>query len=71
MFLVSRTLGVIVLREKVDIPLTRDVGVSQKARLQLKLVIDARLDWTAMAPFAPVADRAGQPCHIDVLEDEG
>ena len=71
MLLVIGALRILVLLEKVHVPLTCDIGVSEQKWFQPLTVIVARLDHAAIAALAPVADRAGLAYHVYMLQHEG
>lgn len=71
MLLPVGALWIAVFIEKVDIPLTCDVSVPQKQMFKLEVIARPRLNRTAMASLAPVADRARYSKHLYMFENEG
>ena len=67
-FLTVCTLRVAVLFQKVDVPLTRDVGVAQQQRPDILAVINPRLNWAPMTSLAPATDRTRNSRHIHMFK---
>lgn len=60
-----------VVCQKVYVPLTSDVSVSEQKRSKHMGIVHARSDRTAKAALAPVANRTAQAKRIYMFEDKG